>query len=42
MLRPHRTDFVVFNNRGSMLARLPHIAKLNDIAKNNKAALQIS
>ena len=33
ILRPHLTYAVVFNHRGTLLASLPHIKQLNELAR---------
>ncbi|KAL4425340.1 hypothetical protein ABPG75_009356 [Micractinium tetrahymenae] len=42
VLRPQRTDFAVFNHRGSLLAQLPHIRRLDDMGKATSGWLHIS
>jgi len=36
-MRPHRTDFATFNHRGALLGKLPHMSKLNELAKSSNA-----
>ena len=40
-MRPHRTDFAVFNHRGTLLASLPHMSQLNDLGREGSGRLQI-
>ncbi|PSC76541.1 membrane magnesium transporter [Micractinium conductrix] len=41
IMRPHRTDFAVFNHRGTLLASLPHMSQLNDLGREGSGRLQI-